>query len=1168
MDSADQKTWLSRLAVVLFCVFALVLAISGYIFITAEHRTVTDKLHARLLEAARMKARQVADWRRERESDAEVLAADIKLMDGVQKLLKGNSSVAEFRRIAVWLDSIRAQYKYSNLILLDSSGKVQLALLPPALTGNQLHHLFRQAITSEHVQLGELAIEGITPAPFMTEIIRLTSDSGALLGALALTMNPADFLYPALNEWTGAGQTGELLLFRPDGDFVVYMNDLRLRPGSAVLTRLPLQSENLPAARALRGLSIVDGIDYRGKEVVAAAARIPNSDWFIEAKIDHSEAFEPLRRDNWLIIALLACLLLSGATLGRAVLRRHAAQIYREKYEAELERKRLLGRYDFLTRYASDAVLLLEEDGTLLEVNDRACEMFGYSRDEFLRMSVLDLKPDHKRNTFQDIVARLKQTDHGLFETVNKRKDGTIFPTELSSTLITIEDRTYIQSIIRDITERKEAEHQISRLNRLYAVLSHCNASIVKGGSADKLFQEVCDIAVAEGGFRIAWIGKHDPATGRVWPVAKSGECAGYLEDVRIMAEAGPLGEGPSGRCLREKRTIICPDFETDPHMAPWRETAARYGLRSSISLPLFHSGSVRYQFGLYSNEPAFFSEDETKLAEEVGASLSLGLDRIDSEKIRLQAELELRASQERLELALDATREGYWDYKLQTGECFVSPRYDRILGFEPGELPTPIHYPLELIHPDDLEAYKAAQRALLEHGLDVVGQEFRALHKKGHYVWIEGKALVVERNASGHPLRIIGTRNDITQRKVLEQEFLQAQKMESIGRLAGGVAHDFNNHLTVISGYAELLLHRVQQENPMHRALSAIYDAAGRASSLTRQLLAFSRKSVDIREAINLNKAVASIEKMLNRLIGENIKLELHLAQYECWVMADATNLDQVLMNLVVNSRDAITGRGRITIETGLTVRRGEHPRPDLTGKFICLSVTDTGSGMPPEMQQRIFEPFFTTKDKSHGTGLGLATVYAIVHAHGGLIELESELDKGTTFHIYLPAIDGPATMMKQSSASKLQLYGKGTILVAEDQDEVREFASTLLKRYGYDVLTAAGGQEALDIANSHQGRIDLLLTDVMMPGMNGPELVMKIKPLMPDLKVIYASGYPGNEINQDVLVSEGAIFLAKPYSAEALTTSIGKLLAAANGADATSITEEGCGPANAVRN
>jgi two-component system, cell cycle sensor histidine kinase and response regulator CckA len=434
---------------------------------------------------------------------------------------------------------------------------------------------------------------------------------------------------------------------------------------------------------------------------------------------------------------------------------------------------------------------------------------------------------------------------------------------------------------------------------------------------------------------------------------------------------------------------------------------------------------------------------------------------------------------------------------------------------------------------------------------LEVRSREGRPLHRTGpwHHRKKDGSSITVE--IVSHPIEFAGRKarlvlaNDITERQKLEEQFHQAQRLESIGRLAGGVAHDFNNLLTVINGYTEMVLQDASEDNPIREMLGEVLAAGARAAGLTQQLLTFSRKQLIQPVVLNLNDVVADIERMLRRLIGEDIRLVTKLARDLGKVKADGGQLQQVIMNLAVNARDAMPNGGSVLLETANVTFDEDyvalHPEVQ-AGEYVMLAATDTGTGMTPEVKARLFEPFFTTKPKGSGTGLGLATVYGIVKQSGGWIWVYSELGSGTTFKIYLPRTD--EAIPQPRPALKTDTHGRETILVVEDQLEVRTIAIAALQRLGYTVLSAVNGEEGLSIASGFLGRIDLLLTDVVMPGMNGWALASRLRVERPDVQVLLMSGYTENAMTDCEGLDAEVSYLQKPFTPDTLAGKVREAL------------------------
>ena len=515
----------------------------------------------------------------------------------------------------------------------------------------------------------------------------------------------------------------------------------------------------------------------------------------------------------------------------------------------------------------------------------------------------------------------------------------------------------------------------------------------------------------------------------------------------------------------------------------------------------------------------------------------------------RKRAEEELQRSEDRFATVFRASPIGTSLSRLSEGTFLdVNDAFLRLFGYDRDQVIGRNPQMLNMwVNPDD----RARMVETLRERGRVNGFEtaFRAKSGEIRNVIVISEVVDVagEEYILGLTLDITDHKNAEAEKEKLQAQLLQAMKMEAVGRLAGGVAHDFNNLLTVINGYCEILLQKVGEESPMYYEMTEIQQAGERAASLTRQLLAFSRKQVIEPKVVHLDHLVAEMHKMLTRVIGEDIALQATVGKSLGSVKVDPGQFQQILMNLAVNARDAMPGGGKIVIETAnVDLDEGYcalHPyvKP---GRYMMLAVSDTGMGMGEEVKAHIFEPFFTTKEKGKGTGLGLATTYGVVKQAGGSIEVYSEVGIGTTFKIYLPRVEEEAVKPPKSDLSRDIPGGTETILLVEDEDSVRDLCVRILERLGYKVLRGSNGTEAIAVAHGYGDRIDLLLTDVVMPGMSGAELATQLVLYHPEMKILFTSGYTDDAITRHGILDEGVSFIGKPYTPLALARKVRAVL------------------------
>jgi PAS domain S-box-containing protein len=570
-----------------------------------------------------------------------------------------------------------------------------------------------------------------------------------------------------------------------------------------------------------------------------------------------------------------------------------------------------------------------------------------------------------------------------------------------------------------------------------------------------------------------------------------------------------------------------------------------RQFIKSIICVPIVFRRKVVGFMGLDAvRREAAWAPDVDSLLRIAGELCANALDHMRTEQA-------LRQSEERYRVTSDIGNHLLYDCSIADDRVVWTGRITALTGYEPRELADMgLSVRRRLVHPDDIpEATRVMDEAIRDRAL--YRAEYRMRRKDGSYMPVEDVGVFFFQD-EGAPVRMIGSVRDVTERNLLQDQLQQALKMEAVGRLAGGVAHDFNNLLTTIMGNLELARSNARIPPGLADCLDEIGHAAESAASLTRQLLAFSRRQIIEPRPLSLNALVMRLEPMLRRLIGEDISLRTELAADLGTIKADAGQLEQVLMNLAVNARDAMPGGGVLLIGTGNVELDAAYCRPRdglRPGAYVRLTVDDTGHGMSDEVKSHLFEPFFTTKPAGRGTGLGLATIFGIVKQSGGDMDVDSAPGRGTTFIIHLPlaaaepAAPAPAPDAAADAAGRPDM-GSETVLLVEDEPGVRGLARTVLERHGYTVIAAAGGEEALALAAAHPGPIGLLFTDVVMPGLNGRELADRLLGLRPETKVLYASGYTEDSEVLRGVVSARLAFMTKPYSPRTLAAKIRQVL------------------------
>ena len=686
--------------------------------------------------------------------------------------------------------------------------------------------------------------------------------------------------------------------------------------------------------------------------------------------------------------------------------------------------------------------------------------------------------------------------------------------------------------VFNDISVHVRAEEHIRQLNRVFSMLSDINQTIVREKDLKAMLEAACRIAVDKGKFRMAWIGMIDSVTKELQPIASSGMVNGYLDQVKIDLLDPNDANGPAARCFYTGEHSICNDIERELNR-PWRDQALRNGYRSLAAFPLRNEGQIVGLFCLYASEVAFFDDDEMQVLDEMAIDVSYALEVNRHEEDRRKAERELRWRTAFFEAQVESALDGVLVVDSNGKKVLQNQRMNELLRI-----------PKHLFEDPDDAQQRQFVTTLMKNPVQFIGKVDH-LNSNPEEVSRDEVELIdgtiLERYSS--PVRDktlnyygrIWTFRDITERRHLEEQFRQAQKMEAIGQLTGGIAHDFNNLLTVILGCSEAIGDQVREDSRLSKMAEMIMGAAQRGADLTHRMLAFARRQTLQPRLVNVNQLLADLESFLRRTLSADIELELIRNGEDCDATVDPSQLENAILNLCVNARDAMPSGGRLIIETSNATLDVDYAaqNPDvIVGEYILVTISDSGCGISSENIGRVFDPFFTTKEVGKGTGLGLSMVYGFAKQSQGHVNIYSELGHGTSVKLYLPHVTRGCEPSNQSQTLIEDLRGSEVILLVEDNASVRDLAKSNLVDLGYQVLEATNGAEALHFIREHK-EIDLLFTDVVMPGgLSGRELALKACGLNPTLKVLYCSGYAENAIHHQGLLDKDMQLLNKPYT------------------------------------
>ena len=770
-----------------------------------------------------------------------------------------------------------------------------------------------------------------------------------------------------------------------------------------------------------------------------------------------------------------------------------------------------------------DGLSIADSSHRVLLANETFVRMFEYEAVEVVGQPLENLVvPPDRIAESRWVTEALAKGQRITLETQRRKKDGTLLDVSVSCAPLLLDGKMAgYYAGYHDISDRKRVEALSSALYRVAEKSSSAH-------DLQQFFAAVHGIVDELMYARNFYIALYDPASDLVtFP---------YFVDEQDSAPVPKkLGVGLTDYLIRSGQPLLATP-EVLQAMED-RGEVARNGSRSLdwMGVPLKVNN---HTFGAlvvqtYSKNIRYGERDKEILifvARQLASAVEI--------KRNEQA---LRRSEARYRSLVQSSVYGIYRSSLEGRFLDVNPALITMLGYGSAE-------EVLMLDPEkDVFAYSEEHTRLIEEfrrtgRLDGMEVKWKRNDGKAITVRISGRAV----SSADEPADVLeAIAEDVTERRVLEDQFRQAQKMEAVGRLAGGVAHDFNNLLMVISGYAEVMLTAFEPDHPMREKALAIQQASDRATTLTRQLLAFSRRQLLELKVVDVNAIVADMERLLRPLIGEAVEFIASLTPEAAHTRADAGQLEQVLMNLVVNAKDAMPGGGTLTLQTEKIVVDETHrlgPTFIRPGQYVMLSVRDTGMGMDKETQSRIFEPFFTTKEKGKGTGLGLSTVYGIVKQTGGYVMVQSEPGRGTTFQIYLPRVEGVAEKLA-APVALTALGGTETVLLVEDEESVRQLVRETLAAKGYRVMEAENGESGMAVAAQHDGKIDLVITDVVMPGMGGRELVKQLAQSRPQTRVLYLSGYTEDAISEGTIES-GAAFLQKPFTLQNLSRKVREVL------------------------
>jgi PAS domain S-box-containing protein len=1204
ITDVDARAGPRRIWVAVFALLTLALLAGGYGYYRGEAERIHQEKYQDIAAISELKAGQIREWREKRLADARRSAASPFFRRALAEWRRAPEN-PDLR--ADWRQRLKLEqeaYGYADVLLLDADGSILLAAND---NPDPVDAATRQAIAAALASRGAV-FSDVYRSPsgrvYLDTVAPVLDAEGRPLAMLVLRSDAASYLYPLIQSWPTPSRSAETLVVQREGDAVVFLNELRHRANTALSLRIPLTQSDLPAARAALGRQgLFQGFDYRGVEVLADLRSVPGSSWFLVTKVDAEEILAEARyRAGMIALFVLLGILLAAAVTAIAYRRRQIG-LYLELYRSEREQRETQEEFRTTLYSIGDAVITTDARGRVQRMNPVAEQLTGWPEAEARGKpleEVFHIVSEETHALLENPVQRALRegTVVGLANhTLLVARDGTERP--IADSGAPIRDAsgaiTGVVLVFRDQTEERAVEAEVrrneARMRSLASILQYPADSV----------QDFLDYALNEAiqltGSKIGYLYRyHEDRREFVlnsWSREVMRECT--IVNPQTCYELDKTGLW--GEAVRQRQPILVNDF-TAAHPLKKGYPEGHAKLVKYLTVPLFSGGRIVGVVGVANKATDYDETDILQLTLLMEAVWKVVEQRQAEDKER-QAVRSYRMlshcnkvialAEEDAGLMRDICRilvteggwrlawvgmaeegptrrvrpvaqagaeDGYleairitWDESptgrgpagtaIRTGQPVVCQNLTTDPNFAPWRAEAirrgyaaAISLPLRAetsmfgaltLYAAEPDAVAPAEVELLRRLADNLAYALRVMRMK----------------AAGEQV--------LRKHDVLEAQLHQAQKMEAVGRLAGGVAHDFNNMLAVIAGHAELALERGAPDSPLYADLLEIQQAAQRSADLTRQLLAFARKQTIAPQVLDLNATIGGMLKMLGRLIGEDIDLLWKPAGQMWSVNMDPAQIDQILANLVVNARDAISGVGKIIIETGQATFDKAYCETHagfIPGSYVLLAVSDNGCGMDKTVLAQIFDPFFTTKPQGQGTGLGLATVYGIVKQNHGFINVYSEPGKGTTCKIYLPRHASDPVSARLMPAPAMPPTGTETVLLVEDEAGLLELAARLLERLGYTVLAAGNPIQAIEMAETYAGTIHLLLTDVIMPEMSGRDLWQRLGALRPGLKCLFMSGYTANVIAHHGVLDAGVHFLQKPFSKQVLATKLREAL------------------------
>lgn len=1005
----QQKFFHSRLFL-LFILISIVILGLGFLFYQSQQKSFKEDKYNELTAISKLKSDQINKWFSERRGEADFVFRNDQFKNILNEFIRNSKSIKVKQEIKKWLLPMYENHDYRNIFIVDDNYKIVFSIdsLYTSLSLEDSIEM-KSAITKKQIIFSDF--KKYNNIIYLDIYVPLSNKNKTLV--LVFRIDPYKFLYPLIQEWPIPSTTSETFLIRRENDSILYLNELRHKKNSAMNFRLSMEEKKLTANLAINGKrGIVESKDYRNKNVLAYLVEIPDRNWFLISKIDFDEIMLPMERIKIYTLSIVFISVILTWLIIFNFWYRKNTQLYQKLYEEESKRKALLQHFEYLNKYANDIIWLIDEDGNFIEVNDKACEVYGFTKEEFLSLNAIDIRKELNKENLKKLMNEIDQSDGLILEAIHSNKIGKEFPVEISTRTIIIEGKKYYQSIIRDITERKNFEKKIINLNRVYAVLSNINQLIVRERDEEKIFEEACRIAVELGKFQLVWIGlvknnSEEQIEIKNYSGDKNFSYSDFLMEIEQALKNAYESDALTANTIKSKNFTICNNIETDIRNIIDKDEALKLGLKSFASFPLIVFNKIYGVINIYSNEKDFFDEQEIKLLNELSKDISFAIEFIQTEEEKNLILKNYRKTNNSLEAIINASPVAIMDLDTEGKvKSIYNNAAENIFGWKKEEVIGKI--PPFIPEDKTSEFHSFLKQALSGKSLMNIEVKRKKKDDSDIYVLLSSSPLY---DSNEVIVGIIAALNEITELKKVEDDLnklnleLEQRVKErtydleiannELESFSYSVSHDLRAPLRHIIGFINLLnkrnLNQLDEKGKYY--LNVISDSAKKMENLIEDLLNFSRmgriemmtSDVDLQNLINDIK-----NEIIHEVENRKINWIIHPLPL---VKGDSSMLRLVLFNLISNAVKFTRKNDNAEIEIGHFVNE------DNENVFF---IKDNGVGFDTKYINKLFGVFqrLHSETEFEGTGIGLAIVRRIINRHHGKVWAESKLNEGATFY------------------------------------------------------------------------------------------------------------------------------------------------------------------------